>query len=349
VEEKNGKRWVVEIEVNGERYKKSFSFRTKKEELVAEINANQWREEKSDELKITKTEIVPLSHLQPISVEIQKYIGGFVDGDGCIMMSKQGSLQVEFSQSSDTGIPAVLLFIQNLYGGKILSKDPGGDRTTRKTIYELNIMAQEDVWHIIPVLCTYCIVKKPQAIVAQAWLKSTEHETKGIPSNDPTRMITHETLKTLKDMYEYVEVDEKDLNDHYLAGLTDAEGCVRMAGTVRVSICKASCVNMLNAIQRFLGVGLVSKCKQRFWCYADNAVKLIERLLPYSIVKKAQYELALKWRKLQTENNTRDPVVKMQLDQLAEQCSRAKHPAKYKRPKRKSQKVLCSLPRTKKG
>jgi hypothetical protein len=329
--------WRVEIVSNGKTYKKFFSFKSKNEELVALTNANKWRENKSDELKLTKPEIMPLSQIQPIPIAIQQYVGGFTDGDGCItMLSKTGKIMISFGQSSDTGVPNVLLFIQNLYGGKIYSQDPGGDRTKRRLCYRLHIAVREDVQRILPVLCTYCIIKKPQALVAESWLKTVPLGTRKVPSNDPVRVITYETLKTLKSMHEYVEVDEKDLNYHYLAGFVDAEGCVRMCGTVNLHIAQTSCVNMLNAIQQFLGFGSVSKCKRGYWCSADNAVKLIERLLPFSIVKKKQYKLALKWRKMQIATRTkgrtpRDPFDKKQLDQLAEKCARDKHPAQYKR------------------
>jgi len=99
----------------------------------------------------------------------------------------------------------------------------------------------------------------------------------------------------------------KKLSNQYIAGFFDGEGCVdvfhgrsqerRRRPRIRISQRQ---LYVLNEIKRSLGFGRVAKSRNTFqWSVKSkkDIVRFVKSILPYTIVKKPQLEIALEFCK----------------------------------------------------
>lgn len=120
----------------------------------------------------------------------------------------------------------------------------------------------------------------------------------------------------------------KKLSNQYIAGFFDGEGCVdvfhghsqerRRRPRIRISQRQS---HVLKEIVRSLGFGRVTKSRSTFqWGVKSkrDIIKFVKSILPYSIVKKPQLEIALEFCKWIQSNPTGIPLPKESVNKREE-------------------------------
>lgn len=212
-----------------------------------------------------------------------EYIAGVIDGDGCFPASRRG-FNVGIYQSQDTGTPDMLLFVQKWYGGSIKSARRDA-LAKRRTEHNLRIHGPRCVWLIRDYIANG-ILKKNQAENCLRMLS--------VKKLARTEMIGK--ITSAKRMEEYQKL-KFDIGDQrftwaYIAGLFDAEGCVRYEDTPRMTIAQLSNKSILECIKNKIG-GKGTLTDGMLRLYGDDAIKLIRSILPYSIGKACQMKFVL--------------------------------------------------------
>jgi hypothetical protein len=320
---KNG--WRVEISTKSKVFNwKKFGGKDKAREAAVD-----WKRRTNDELQLTKIETIPLAQIEQPSDEKQQYISGFFDGDGSVVCTRS-KLAVIFGQSRNSGIPPVLTWIQKYYGGSIRQQTKKKSAIGKhRDAYVLQLNKRGQLRFLLPMLTDNCTLKQPQVSAALSLLKKIPDGRVDGSANRSPFLVLDSKLKSQKTEYHSVAIDPKKLTPAYLAGLTDADGSVWMDDTLHLSITKPSCPNLLDAIKITRGNGTVLGNQKYYQCRGDNAKAFIRDILPYSIVKKDQLELALTWRELQVSthkkgNKKREVDAQVKMDKLAESCKRLK-------------------------
>lgn len=216
-----------------------------------------------------------------IPLERLEFIASFGDGDAEISIDKKGVVRFQFFQSKKFGEPPELLHIQSLIGGNITSTNKKDNPNWRKS-YVLNINT-ENLELIISLLIPFSIVKKPQLIVVQEYLKIKE-KTSEIKS------FYYEKMKNLKKEYFKIKVDKDELNDVKIAGFFASEGMIRMCeSTLIFKITQTGCSNLLHAIKDYFQFGKVTQYKKKDKDYLvcnENALTILNRIRPFIIGQK---------------------------------------------------------------
>lgn len=243
---------------------------------------------KSDETGNTK--LVHASYYtrgMEIPIDVKSYIMGFFDGDGHIGISRSkniNSVNISFVQAHDTETCEILEFIRNYYGGNITHRQPGTVNSRHTST--LTLRARDHI-HFIKDLAQYGVLKKCRAVLLlNGYYNGEKH-------NDP---VWHEQMKMLVENTQNVELPSEPLPASYLAGLYDAEGCVRINkhGAIFSTLTQKSCIRILDLIKRTYG-----------GCVTDGGLKtsnsssivLFESIIPFSIIKREQIQIALDYRK----------------------------------------------------
>lgn len=271
---------------------------------IAEIRVSQFlsaeeAKKKAETIRINESVRLGLNveiRRSNLSNERRQYFAGFIDGDGCIMQSKRSSISVRTGQASNSGIPKILEYLKETYGGTVYFTRLR--RGNRRDMYEHVIRGFNclpllyDVWE-------YGILKAPQAKLA------IEHLIKHIDYRDTNKESRiEELLKTCKRSgYATVAIDKVRLTPAYLSGFTDSEGCVRMVSdrSISVEIVQHHNVNIIHAINDKYGhegaVRLKDGDKAHMKIGSDEATRFLQTVAPYSIEKNDQIQCALSLRK----------------------------------------------------
>jgi len=142
-----------------------------------------------------------------------------------------------------------------------------------------------------------------------------------------TRDDTFEQLRDLKNDYASIIVNASDLNDEYIAGFFDAEGCVTVQKTsgAYIAIGQSGNHSILEAIRSYFGSN-AKRYKGLLNIWGDDGVRVAERIIPYSIVKKSQLEALLKIRKFaHIHYSRRTPEMVTEIETLKQFIKSAKH------------------------
>lgn len=115
------------------------------------------------------------------------YIAGFIDGEGCIRISRnkyKSSNVYEYKyglilQVTNT-IKEPIFLIQSLYGGCLYEKQD--KRPNRRRTYNLNMTTQNAI-KLIEDIFPYLIVKKVQAQIAIEFSHTIKYSGKALPLN----------------------------------------------------------------------------------------------------------------------------------------------------------------------
>ena len=115
------------------------------------------------------------------------------------------------------------------------------------------------------------------------------------------------------------EFSKRDIDMAYLAGILDGEGCIRVRNVVKNKLCLVVTVQQtdeepLILFKAYFGGSLRRKSKlttgglQVFRYYASrrNAVRLLEQLSPYLIIKKSRAELGIKMSSIKLSHGGKD-------------------------------------------
>ena len=163
------------------------------------------------------------------------YLAGFFDGDGCVTISSsRNAIKLKVGQTESSS--RVLLLFRNMFGGSVTRQ--------RHTLGLRRPMLQWEVTgsgaeRAAALLGTRSSCKRPQLMIACAWTQSSG-----------SRSEAAMTLKVLK--------QEAPPNAHcpswqYLAGLFDAEGCIRLVQPASLQLeIGQKFPEVLHAVQAFL-------------------------------------------------------------------------------------------------
>lgn len=275
----------------------------------AKNQAEDHRKAESVRFGLTKEVAIPQIKAPGIvGIDMLRYLGGLFDGDGSFRVHKKNTTWapiVALSQSHDQGPPPVLIRVQTLLGGALDKQREGDNR--RRDAYELKWYSLYDCGTVTKALEPFLVLKRPQARRLLQFIANFGASSK----KDKYRC--EQEMSAAKENYSAVEVAPDDLTIQFIAGLFDADGSIVLSkkGALQVSITKHSSENMRKAISVHLGYGSVSS---GVWiAYGQHAEDFLERIAPYSIVKRSQVDEALRYRASRREDveETRECLKKL--------------------------------------
>lgn len=254
----------------------------------------------SDQHQLTTTRPATYVELQKqIPASDIEYISAMFDGDGSVGVYKT-RLRVAFYQSSNTGIPDVLLFIQKRFGGRLHSSKR---RKSHKIEHSLKFTGERSQ-ALLTHLGAHSILKRDQILEAVKFCELIH-----VKDTSKQRDEIAQKLKSLKqqDVLKEVDISVDKLTPAYMAGIFDAEGCIQLtSGSIRLQITQFNCPRFLEALVNKYQCGDIQEQGQ-FRVYAVHAFRIIEQLLPFSIVKKEQLKEAITYYNI---NHKRDGQLK---------------------------------------
>lgn len=263
--------------ISKERVKKSIA---KKKELISESEYNK-----------QKCEYMRTYRYQELQVKCinatinMNWLGGFFDGDGSTE-NIDNYVRVTIGQCN----PKPLMMLYGKYGGIMRISKNTGEKSRNIFKWELNGSKCEP---FIDDISDYVILEGKRIQQGRQCRKRGNISN----TNDETRMQHLDMLKCNVKTYDNT-FDER-INDAYIAGFFDAEGEVQLKlhsngknASYSMKITQKSNLELLHAITRYLKYGKVDKTRLSVY-NAENIKDLIQRMLPYLIVKNKQANVLL--------------------------------------------------------
>ena len=243
---------------------------------------------------------VGMKYLDEVSVHepklIPEYMAGLLDGDGCIELvqmtsgrssGKSGLIRVSLCQCD----PVAIVLLCKMFGGTLEYKVQKGEKRTQ---YHWSMTGPKAI-HLLNSVTPFLILKKHRAeIILDYWNTRIQGD---ITNQQAVAFFErmNEAQKTLR----FEEEDRDRLTNAYLAGLFDAEGCVDVqtgSETRSESFCmtltQRAKPEILHAIREKLGYGKVTVFGSFKAGTMEEMKKFIPLILPHSIIKHAQLDLA---------------------------------------------------------
>lgn len=170
-----------------------------------------------------------------------KYLSGFFDGDGSILIEKLKHgfvLRIKFCQSNERFID----IIKSRF--PVLHKS-GGERFNynKRAQYQLRA-AGKQIEPLVDFLLPHSILKYEQLLVAKTFFPLINQ----LDSNDEKEEI-YNKLKTLKK--QSTNKPYERLCVSYIAGLFDAEGCITLGKSLTIKITQKSDITILQKIKEY--------------------------------------------------------------------------------------------------
>jgi len=257
--------------------------------------AKSYRRETSDKLGLTTVRPSMESFWERVTNcgflhtenQSNQYFAGFLDGDGCISMSKEYLICVGVSQSCDSQIPLVIEYLQYRYGGCLSST-----KRNARTAHIIRVSGLSSV-PILTNMATNSILKTGQAEIALHCF-----------GGEVSKEDIYNQLANCKLLESYQRVNAREYTDRltlpYIAGIFDAEGCITFDGSIRVKLAQRSSPSLLGMIHEFFGGrGSVENNDYIVW-HAADAASVLELIEPYLVYKRDQAICALKIREYST-------------------------------------------------
>jgi hypothetical protein len=295
--------WVVSFRSGQFNYRKEFRIDSPDQDQKVKQVAQKHYENFALKHKLVFTSTPP-QRTHVVDLSSQEYISGFFDGDGSVGIYKSAGAMLNFAQSRDSGVPDVLIFIQEKYGTTTMSNDKRGNK---RRSYRINYSHNDVLWDIARDLHDHTIVKQPELKTVLQYLQHclTSNYGPGDPLGIISKLKSH---KKQKYTYTLTNIDKIRLTHAYVAGLFDAEGCVCLScKRLNVSLAQSGCPSILRAINEKYQVGTVviaatsnlNHFNKAYWrINGTEAKSFLESILPYSIVKRDQIRLALDYIRL---------------------------------------------------
>ena len=268
------------------------------------------------------------------------YIAGFIDGDGCIFIRKirnghQSGLSITQCRTN------VLQVLRYHFGGSITSSGKRNDKTVNTFVNmdndcydkcsvrnQYNLVIRNNEYQIIvEYLKDSFIVKERQYKCLHDFNKIANSQNK---CEEREQLYTLCSTYNKKCNYENANSCTNDtiwfsrLNNEYIAGLFDSEGCFYINyNTCKfyISISQKNHPYLLREIARFLGYGMVSSDKLKFKIYKkSDCLKFIQLIKGHLIVKYRQAEA------FETYLETSCPIVR---DKMYKICNKEKHEIEF--------------------
>ena len=218
----------------------------------------------------------------------KKYISGFFDGDGSIIIEKFNkgtgyALRIKFCQSNEN----VLRKIQEVYPFMHLDGGIRDNREHQRCQFQLRA-AGKQIEPLLNDLLSYSILKYEQILEAKKFLQyinvKDTHEQKEFIYKKLKELKTNSTIKP----YERLSIQ-------YIAGLFDSEGSVGIYNkSLRVKITQKSDIHILQKIADiYNNKNKIDNYAISF--YGINSLDILNDIKEYTIYKKPQINAAIKY------------------------------------------------------
>jgi len=247
-------------------------------------------ENRSISVSITKEIIENLPQLSA------SYIAGLMDGDGCILFNRNSTIlpQIELSQCD----PYVVFALQKQYNcGKI--RIVSSKSVNSRQQFKISIFGCRE---LLICLKNYCIIKQRRAEICYKLFEELSGK------------YTVESIKELFNKYENAiilyepdndNIYDTRINDEYVAGLFDAEGCITFkkyekSNSVTLTITQRSNPIILHKINQYYKIN-ATVTVQRFNLYSyEKCEQFLNHIEKYVLLKKDQintFREVLEYRK----------------------------------------------------
>ena len=230
------------------------------------------------------------------SKEFLEWLIGFTEGDGSFTIPKRGNLQFIVTQNS-SDVQILYFILKNLGFGKVIQQSKSNN-THRFIIQNL-----KDILLI-------CLIFNGNMVLF------TRNSKFLMFLNAYNAIALRKNLETLTPIIDTVL---PTLNDHWLAGFTDAEGCFSLSllsnslgYRLRFLLSQKWEINtsILRHISSLFNVGVVtSHSSQNNWEYIVNGVKNTAYILPYfdtHLLHSKKAESYLLWKQLRIQLINKD-------------------------------------------
>lgn len=219
-----------------------------------------------------------------ITENFKKYLAGFFDGDGCIMVEKLNNtgytLRIKFSQSNEDWINK----LQRYYC--FLKKTNNSQRRDNNRIeFELRA-AGKQIEPLIDDLLPYTILKYEQLLEAKKFFKLIN-----VRDKKEEKEAIYIKLKQLKTKSSIKPYDR--LCKEYIAGLFDAEGSVMLSNNnLSIGIAQKSDIIILQKIAKlYNNKNQINNYSIYF--YGKNSLNFLNDVKDYCIYKSPQINAAI--------------------------------------------------------
>jgi hypothetical protein len=280
---------------------KSFSIKTPNA-YTAAVN---FKHTESDRLGYSRVRPATFPELNKIIPDdIKQFISGFLDGDGTIGIYGH-KIYIRFMQSKESGVPPILTFIQERYGGGLHAFSTKRNANTRRK-HHLTVAGSHAII-LLQDLSKYAILKSDQASHALQYYQC---------KNKEQRILLTEKIKQCKKDYASVPIDSSRITNAYIAGLFDAEGYVGFCGnSARLEIAQKQCIPLLEAVATFINLPYYMKQKALNYC-AISAYSVIRMIHHWLIMKKSQTTLMLEHDRIKTDRRCKGEKRRVGQDEL---------------------------------
>lgn len=219
-----------------------------------------------------------------ITEDFKKYLAGFFDGDGCILINKQKNgftLRIRFFQSNEDWINTINRYYPFLH------KSGGCRRDNHRNEYSLGASGIQ-IKPLINDLLKYSILKYEQLLLANKYFDLINAVNKTDEKND-----IYEKLKSLKKNSTNKPYERSSIQ--YIAGLFDAEGSIGIYNnTLRVKITQKSDIKILEDIAiKYNNRNKIDNYAISF--YGINSLQILNDIKEYCIYKTPQINAAIKY------------------------------------------------------
>lgn len=221
-----------------------------------------------------------------ISKEFKQYLAGFFDGDGSITVEKLKlggyTLRIKFCQSNLDWIKTIQRYYPYLKYGNNSSRNEN-----KRIEYELRA-AGNQIQPLVEDLLEFSILKYEQLLEAKKFfqyinVKNTTEEKEKIYQN----------LKLLKQ--NSINKPYNRLNNIYIAGLFDAEGCISLSAnySLRVGLVQKSDIKILELIgKKYNNTNKINNYSINFYS-KDDILLFLSDIKQFCIYKTSQINSAL--------------------------------------------------------
>jgi hypothetical protein len=237
--------------------------------------------------------------MSDIVEDFKRYLSGWFDGDGCIMIEKQNndgfSLRIKLSQSDENWINTIHKFYP------FLNKSMGKRKEKERYEFELRA-AGKKIEPLIDDLLKYSILKYEQLVEAKSYISliNTVNQT-------AKKLQIYNKLKELKENRNQQPLYDR-LNIQYIAGLFDAEGSIGIYNNkVRVKITQKSDIVLLEHIGKLYNN--TTKINNYAICFYDsNCIPFLNDMQKYCIYKIPQINACIQYLNLKTVDKSNETI-----------------------------------------
>lgn len=163
-----------------------------------------------------------------------------------------------------------------------------------KPEWEWCIRKEKESQDFIEKIAPFCLIKKPQLDFAIENLNSKDYPNRSTIDQDKIRTKLS-SMKRLEN-YQKVEINSEMISYPYLAGITDAEGCITVIKDrydLMISIGQKSSPKLLQEVKKKLGYGNISGYSYNIICSKNVFYSFGPMIRCFLIQKRDQMELIL--------------------------------------------------------